>query len=174
MAFVAAALSLACTRSPAPPDASPAPSVAASAAPSRAASAEGSPPRWLGEGCHAGSGTTGSMSERHRRVSEACAPGSLPLGPTKTLKSGGEFRVDLPKTAGCARILAVAEDPTSDVTLELVDERGERQAVDTLPGSVALLGPRGPVCFAEGTTWTVRVGLARGSGDVQVSAHLMR
>lgn len=166
-------MALACAKTPAPaepsptPSGAPVPSAVASAAPAPGPSAA----RWLGDGCHAGVGAGGPAAERAERVAEACAPGSQPLGEAKTLPGPGEVKLELPDGGVCLRVVAVSESAAADVTLELVDERGLIRAADALPGSVALVGPRGPVCFGSGGSAVARVGFARGGGSLRLSAH---
>lgn len=166
-AFVLAA---GCAKTPVPPGERPTPSTSASSAPSASSAAAGAP-RWLGDGCHAGVGVEGSARERLARVSAACAPGAKALGEPQALAGSGEARFSLP-AAGCLRVFAVAERADSDVSLELLDTAGRSRAKDELPGSIALGGTHGPVCFEAAGEISAKVGLRAGSGTVVVSAAL--
>lgn len=143
----------------------------ASAAPGPAASAAPSAARFTGDGCHAGVSLQGSAAERARAVAEACAPGATPLGPIGTFSGPGELRLELGAGAACVRVIAVAEHADADLSLEVFDEQGASRGADALPGSVALVGTQGPLCFASDKALVAKVGFVRGAGSVVVSAH---
>ncbi|MBI3200330.1 MAG: hypothetical protein HYZ29_02235 [Myxococcales bacterium] len=128
-------------------------------------------PRELGDGCHAGASTQGSATDRARAVAEACAPGGTPLGESRTFAGPGELRLELGAGPVCLRVIAVAEQADADLSLELFDEQGKSRSVDALPGSVALIGAKGPVCFSSEKSVIAKVGFARGGGTAVVSAH---
>lgn len=163
----------ACTRPSPPVDASPSGSASAapSAAPSASAAGAQASPFWLGDGCHAGVGTSGDVATRAAKTRLACAPGAELLAPQSRIQPPGKVELSLGKEAGCVRLIAVADHVDSDVTVELVDSGGSVLEKDALSGSVAMIGP---VCFATETSFEARVGLGRGSGDVLFSAHRMR
>ncbi|GMV19233.1 MAG: hypothetical protein AMXMBFR56_74570 [Polyangiaceae bacterium] len=170
MAFV---LCAGCAKTPAPAEHRPPASASASALTSAAPSAAAAPPRWLGDGCHAGVGTSGTALARAERVAEACAPGTEPLGEPKSLDGSGELRFSLPDAA-CVRLIAVAERADADVSLVLLDASGDAHGEDSLPGSIALVGPSGPVCFGSAGALTAKVGQTPGGGAVVVSARRAR
>lgn len=170
LAFV---LSAGCAKTPAPAEQRPTPGPGASAAPSAAPSAASAPPRWLGDGCHAGVGTRGTALERVERVAEACAPGTEPLGEPRSLEGSGELGFSL-TGAACVRVIAVAERADADVSLVLLDASGDELGADSLPGSIALVGPSGPVCFAGAGSLTAKVGQTPGGGAIVVSARRAR
>ena len=161
------------TRAPAGPGAAAAATSAATAPTASSSAGTPSPARPLGDGCHAGVATAGRAAERAKQIAEACAPGSRLLGEVRELPGPSEVRLPLGEGPICVRVIAVAERADADLTLELVDEKGLIRAADGLPGSVALAGPRGPVCFASEAAVVARVGFAHGGGGVVVSAHRM-
>ncbi|MCC6897676.1 MAG: hypothetical protein IT377_01810 [Polyangiaceae bacterium] len=128
-------------------------------------------PRELGDGCHAGASTQGSATDRARAVAEACAPGSTPLGQSRTFSGPGELRLELGPGPVCLRVIAVAEQADADLSLELFDEQGKRRGSDSLPGSIALVGAKGPVCFSSEKSVVAKVGYSRGGGTAVVSAY---
>lgn len=170
LAFV---LCAGCAKTPAPAEHRPPASPSASALPSAAPSVASAPPRWLGDGCHAGVGTGGTALARVERVAEVCAPGTDPLGEPKSLDGSGELRFSLPEAA-CVRLIAVAERADADVSLVLLDASGDERGADSLPGSIALVGPSGPVCFGSAGALTAKVGQTPGGGTVVVSARRAR
>lgn len=163
-----------CAKAPAPSEQRTTPSGApqASAAPVSSASAAALPARFEGDGCHAGLGVEGEPSARATRIAEACAPGSKLLGQDRVLPGPGEIQLEL-DAAGCVRVVAVAASAGADLTLDVVDEKGELRSTDVLPGPVALAGPKGPLCLARAGKLTAKLGFARGSGAVAVSARRM-
>jgi hypothetical protein len=168
---VVAAAGCAKTRAPAEQRPVPAASSQAASAPSTAAPAPSATrARPMGDGCHSGAGAAGGAEARRAAVAEACAPGSRALGEAKTFTGGGELGISAGHSS-CIRVIAVAERLDVDVGLELRDASGTVRARDALPGSVALAGEKGPVCFGAATELVAKV---TAPGAVAVSAHLMQ
>lgn len=118
----------------------------------------------LGDGCHAGVTTAAKSSETLERVRAQCFPDAVVLrkASDETAPKELAFRVEDP--AACLRIAAVGSGP-ANVQLVLRDEKGVELARDSLPGSIALLSARGPVCVASAGDYRLDVG---GTGAVTV------
>jgi hypothetical protein len=104
------------------------------------------------------------------RVAEACIAGSAVLKPPARVALGAETRVHLP-AASCVRAAAVGTPEQGNVELVLADPSGHELEHDTLPGPIALVGTRGPVCVREEGDYRVT---ARASSGQDVALGVWR
>lgn len=164
------ALATCSCRTPAPTEQHPLP--AASGAGARAtdaedASADASEPRVVRplDGCLAGIEQRGSASELLARLAESCAPGMSRLGAATRASSadGGppQARFAVADPSACVRILAASDDASQSLGLELFDPDGSERATTRVPGPIAVLGERGPICLNRGGELRVVVSAGR-------------
>lgn len=158
----------ACDHSRAHPDASPNAAPSPSLAP--AASAPIAPasalPPLVGEGCHAGVDLSGDAVAALARVAAACMPGSVASPAPALVALDKAVRFHLATGAICLRIAALAPAEFGNLELVISDSGGHEIARDTLPGRVALIGEKGPVCLKSAGDYDVTARAPRGNAPV--------
>jgi hypothetical protein len=118
----------------------------------------------LGDGCHAGVTPAATSSETLERVRAQCFPDAVVLRKPSEETAPKQLSFHVDDASACLRIAAVGA-ARGNAELVLRDDKGVELARDSLPGSIALLSPRGPVCVASAGDYRLDVG---GAGAVRV------
>lgn len=163
MALVSA-LAVACSRTPsANPMPGAAPSASATTSAAAVQSATAFPPL-LGDGCHAGVSLAPTNGETLKQVRAQCFPDAVTLREPSDETAPKQLSFHVDDASACLRIAAVGAK-RDNVELVLRDEKGVELARDALPGAIALLSARGPVCVPGAGDYRLELG---GSGSVSV------
>jgi hypothetical protein len=147
--------------------------------PLASASAEPEPlPPLVVEGCFAELATNEAPARQLQAVSEACAlAASGPAIETRefALGEGAEHQVPIQLGANqCARLVAAGAASLAEVELSLLAPDGSLVASDPMTGSLAVLGPDGPVCVASPGRYRARTIARRGTGQLALGIWLTR
>jgi hypothetical protein len=118
----------------------------------------------LGDGCHAGVTLAATSTETLERVRAQCFPDAVALRKPSDETTPKQLSFHVDDASACLRIAAVG-GARENVELVLRDDKSLELARDALPGSIALLSARGPVCVASAGDYRLEVG---GAGAVTV------
>jgi hypothetical protein len=118
----------------------------------------------LGDGCHAGVTLAATSTETLERVRVQCFSDAVVLRKPSEETAPKELSFHVDDASACLRIAAVG-GANENVELVLRDGKGVELARDALPGSIALVSARGPVCVASAGDYRLDVG---GAGTVTV------
>jgi len=98
-----------------------------------------------------------------------------PLGAERAAPLGDgasrEFAFAVADASRCVRVLAAASAGLRALELELVDESGYSYGRESPSGSLALLGPHGPVCVRQSGSYRVLARARAGQGEIAVQLY---
>jgi hypothetical protein len=123
----------------------------------------------LSEGCSSNVERDGGALERLASLATQCIAGMRPLAPPQktTLRTGASrtFEFEITEPSRCLRLAAAGGPGVLELDLSVIDVDGRPQRSRT-GASLALVLPRGPLCFKAAGRQQAVVTVRRGTGEV--------